>query len=425
MSVLRLNVKKCLLFSFAALGPLGNILTPYFFPSSFRAYYFLLPFFPLFFLRMNERLAKIGALLLPFFIYCYISAFLVENFGAPNEPHTLFRLFLLFCQFFFILGAASVLTKKTEIFALLKTYLTFFFLSLAIGYLFYIGYYLKIIPIGLIARFSILTQFGFNLLRFSPGSYPNEYGIVSSFVLALLTLIFLDKKLPTFRFSKKSFTLAFLATFLAFLLTTTRAAYLSFLFAMIYLAWKSGYFLKAFTALTLFVTAMFSLLALFKLNMFMILSAGFRQKINEGSLGDRYFTWQNAIEQVKEHPFWGVGFASLTNIHNVYLQLLFELGVVGTLLLLGSLFFLFIEKGFGYRRSIQDETSHFLGQVQMIGLINVLSFAVSNHNLNHHLTWFVSLLCFASLRLRYLETDENDALLSSRYFVSKKGKRSR
>lgn len=394
-TVIRFNAKKMLLASFVALGPLGNILTPYFFPNSFRAYYLLLPLFPLFFVHAREKIAKIGILFLPLLIYCCTSAILVENFGTANEPHTLFRFFLLFCQFFFVLGAASTIRDKEEIIQVIKTYLTFYFISLAIGYLFFFGYYLKIIPFSLIDRFSILAQFGFGLLRFSPGSYPNEYGIVSSFVLSILTLLFLEGKNSPF--SIKWLRFFFLATFLAFLLTTTRAAYLSYFVSLLYLTWKSGNFMKAFVRFSLFFTTLFSVLLVFKLNMFRILSAGFSQRINEGSLGERYFIWQGTIEQVKGDSFLGEGFASLTNIHNVYLQLFFELGLIGTALFLGTLFFTLIETFYKYKRPLQDEISLFLRKIRTVGLINILSFAASNHNLNHHLTWFVLFLCLACL----------------------------
>jgi len=396
--ILRLNVKKALLFSFAALGPLGNLLTPPFFPASFRAYYFLLPCFPFFFLQVRERIAKMGALFLPFLIYCYLSAVMVENFGSPHEDHTLFRFYLLLCQFLFIIGAASVLRTKEEIFQLIKTYVMFYFLSMLVGYIFFFGYYLQLIPISLISRFSVIAQFGFGLLRFSPGSYPNEYGIVSSFVLSILLLILFDKKETLFHFSRQWLQVLIIPTFLAFLLTTTRAAYLSFLISLIYISWKSKNFIKTFIQVSIFIGLFFIILIAFNLNMFTILAKGFSQKIDEGSLGERYFLWRETIEQAKEHPLFGIGFASLTNIHNVYLQLLFELGIVGSLLLLGSLLMFFLESFFKYKRPLQDETSLFLKKIRAIGLINVLSFAASNHNLNHHLTWLVFFLCLYRAR---------------------------
>ncbi len=398
--IARLDVKWALTFLFAALGPLGHLLVPPSFPSSFRAYYFLLPCFPVFFFLVKERLAKIGAFLLPLFIYCFVSAMIVAQFGSPNEPHTALRFFLFFCQFFFILGAASHLREKKQLTVLLKTYLFAYFISLAIGYFCFLGYYLKIISLATVAHFNVLTQFGFGLLRFSPGSYPNEYGIVSSFVLSILVCAFLENRND---FSKKGFLFLFSTAFVALLLTTTRAAYLSFAIAILYIAWKEGRFFKITVLLALFILLVFSLLLLVKIDLFHILATGFSQRLDQGSLGERYLMWLQATEKVEKYSFWGAGFASLTNLHNVYLQLFFELGFVGMILLLGGLFFSLL----GPRlRSRVDKDTCFLHKIRTLGLIHVLFFAVSNHNLNHHLTWFVCFLCFASLRHPFLAAEE-------------------
>lgn len=394
---IRFNLKKALVYAYVALGPLGNILTPHFLPNSFRTYYFLLPFFPLLFQAAQERIVKIGILFLPFFLYCFISALNVELFGAPNEPFPVFRFFLLFCQFFFIIGAASSLSINQA----LKTYLNFYFISLFVGWSFFIGHYLGIVPISVINRFSVLAQFGWGILRFSPGSYPNEYGIVSSFVLSILTLLLCDRKYDQLNFSKRWVQFSFLATFLALLLTTTRAAYLSYFACLIYIIWKSARPFKIIIIVSTLVVSIFALLLLFNINMFTIFYHGFSQKMSEGSLGERYSAWITAVEQGYESLLLGVGFASLTNIHNVYLQLLFELGFAGSIVLLGSLFLYAIEVLFRYRRGIQDESQGLLKKIRIVGLINVLFFALSNHNLNHHLTWFVCLICFASLRCSY------------------------
>lgn len=394
--ILRFEIKWVLTLLFAALGPLGNILTPHFLPASFRAYYFLLPLFPFFYLFVKERIAKVAIVFLPFLIYCLVSASIVEKFGSTNEPHTAFRFFLFLCQFYFILGAASHLKEQKNIFSILKTYLLFYLISMAFGYIGFFGYYLKLIPLSILERFSVLTQFGFGILRFSPGSYPNEYGIVSSFVLSVLILVFLDGKI-----AKRVFYFLFSTVFLAFLLTTTRAAYLSFVVSLFYIAWKSGHFLKISAYLTLFIGAFFTLLIPLKINMFRILTTGFTQRFDEGSLGERYFMWLETVEKAEGHSFWGAGFASLTNVHNVYLQLFFELGFVGLILLLGSLFLSFLESHGRYKKLPPDP---FLSKIRMVGLINVLSFAASNHNLNHHLTWFVCFLCFAALRYPYLKS---------------------
>ena len=398
-----LNPKTALIFLFVVLGPLGNILTPFFLPKSFRLYYFLLPFFPLFFLMAKERIAKIGIIFSPLLTYCFFSSYLVEKTGLANEAHTLFRFFLLFCQFFFILGAASSLKQKDQIPKLVRLYLYSFFVTLLIGYVFFFGYYLKVIPLSLIKRFTILTQFGFGMLRFSPGSYPNEYGVVASFASSTLLLTYLEKKQALFKLSKRLFNFFFIASFGAFLLTTTRAAYLSFFVSSIYIICKSKNFLKISFRLFVFIMSIFLLLIPLGFNMFSILTTGFSQKITEGSLGDRFQMWQEATNRLEGNGLLGVGFASITNVHNVYIQLLFELGIIGSLVLLGSLFVMLIESFFKYKRPVKDENFLFFHKIKMVGLINVLSFAASNHNLNHHLTWFVFFLSLALLRQPYLE----------------------
>ncbi len=401
--IVRLNVRKILLFLFVALGPLGNILTPYFLPASFRIYYCLLPCFPIFFLMMRERLAKLTLLFFPFLTFAFVSAVFVNTFGEANEEHTLFRFFLLFCQLLFIIGAASSLKRKEELISILKTYLWFYFLSMAIGYVLFFGYYAKAIPFSIVERFCVLAQFGWGLLRFSPGSYPNEYGIVSSFVLCILILIYLGKQYELFGLTKKRFAFLFSGTFLAFLLTTTRAAYLSFLVSFLYICWKTGNLKKILLRFSIFIAAIFFSLMLLKINMFKILITGFSQKITEGSLGERYFMWQDSLQRFEENEILGVGFASLTNVHNVYIQLLFELGLVGSVILIGTLLLAFVEIFLKYKRPPKDENALFLNKIKLVGLVNVLSFAASNHNLNHHLTWFVFFLCLASLRLPFLE----------------------
>lgn len=397
---LRIHLKKLLIFLFAALGPIGNLLTPSFFPKSFRIYYFLLPLFPFFFFpHFNQRLAKFAMFFFPLFCYAFFSSLCVEKIGEANEPHTLFRFFLLFCQYLFIIGAASSLKEEKDLIKTLRIYLQFFFVSVLAGYFLFFGYYLNVFSFDFVMRFSILAQEGFGILRFSPGSYPNEYGIISSFALGIFALIFLEKKEAVFDFSRKTLKAFLILTFFAFLLTTTRAAYLSFFVTMIYIAWQTKHFLKAATVFLGLILAGFSTLFVFNINMFEILSHGFSQKITEGSLGERYTMWIETLEKAKEHPFWGAGFASLTNIHNVYLQLLFELGFVGMVLLLGAFLLSWIEGYAIYKTPRMNETLSFWRKVRVIGFINVLSFAASNHNLNHHLTWFVCFLALTTLRI--------------------------
>lgn len=187
-------MKKWLIYLFIFLGPLGNLLTPGGLPPAFRTYYFVLLGFPLFFNRIDQKQHKLFFLLLPFFLYCFVSSMLVDE----EAFYATYRFFLLFFQFLFVLGAAAYINSQKEA---LTIYLKSFFISLIVGYTFLFGFYMKLISFETIERFSVLGQFGYGMLRFSIGSYPNEYGIVASFVSAVL-LLSLSQKWKALPFSR-------------------------------------------------------------------------------------------------------------------------------------------------------------------------------------------------------------------------------
>jgi hypothetical protein len=96
-------------------------------------------------------------------------------------------------------------------------------------------------------------------------------------------------------------------------------------------------------------------------------------------------------------------------MHNVYLQMLFGLGIVGFSILLATATALLLHTR-GFRLSTLASapltvSEAFLRRVRDIGLIHVTWFAFSNHNLNHFLTWFVVLLVFMCLPARQPATN--------------------
>ena len=394
------QLKRGLLKSFIILGPLGNLLTPQLITHSFRTYYFCLLAFPLFYIPFHKSRLKLALFSIPFFLYCFISAMAVQFDGGEELP--IFRAFLLLFQFLFVLGASSCLHDHDEILRLVVLYVKSFFFSLMIGYVFYLGFHLDVIPLSLIEHFSVLTQFGYGFLRFSPGSYPNEYGMVSSFVLSILTWMLLEYKTQRIKdfFSKWVLILFYGLTFVALFLTTTRTAYLSYLFVLSYMAWKKRRLARVFIVASSCFLVVAAMMGRAGINMFEVLATGFKLDIlSSGSLGDRFGLWTRAYETFFKNPLFGEGFSVHTNIHNLYLQLLFELGIAGVGVLVGvGLLFLF-EKGYihFFRRKIILDPFEvgFLKMIVVAGVIQVLWFAGSNHNLNHHLTWLVVFLWFS------------------------------
>lgn len=388
-----------LIYAFVFFGPLGILLTPHFMPGAFRFYQFFLLLFPAFFVRLRVSEWKIALSFLPFLVYCIISAFFTHQKAFYEDAYPLFRSFLLMAQTLFMLGAALCYTGDKE--RLIKLYLGGYFISLAIGYLFFLGYYSHHIPLALIERFSIETQIGWNLLRFSPGTYPNEYGNISSFVLSIL-LIFFGRK-------KKFLTFVMIVlTFIAFLLTTTRAAYLSFIVSLVYLSFTSKEIRKLMFFFLMMGIAILAALKLYSIDFVKIFIGGLKTiSLGSGSTGIRIAAWIKGFLELNQQIFLGNGFGSDIYAHNIYLELLFELGIIGILILLVTIIAYLSNHSLGLK-SFWDQKKDFMGQITMIGLIHVFLFAITNHNLHHHLTYF-SFLLFNL----YLFSRRNDAVKAS------------
>jgi hypothetical protein len=377
------SLQHFLIYAFAFLGPLGTLLTPSFLPDAFRSYQFLLCFFPLFFLKFNVSNWKMILSFLPFLFYCIFSAFSTHQRPYYEDAYPLFRSFLLAAQTLFILGGAYSYTgEKTR---LIKLYLGGYFISLAVGYLFFLGYYTHFISLETIKRFSIETQIGWNLLRFSPGTYPNEYGNISSFALATLLIFFAHKK--------RFLTLVMIClTFIALLLTTTRAAYLSFLISLIYLSFLSQEIRKLMALLSLLGIALISILKMYSIDFIKIFVGGIKTiSFNGGSVGMRVAAWIKGFFDLNDHILWGNGFGSDIYAHNVYLELLFELGLIGILVLIVTIVYYLSSHHQGLKYFFEKKKS-LMGMITTTALIHVFLFALTNHNLHHHLTSFSFLL---------------------------------
>ncbi|QVL57854.1 MAG: O-antigen ligase family protein [Simkaniaceae bacterium] len=398
------RIQHFLIYCFIFFGPLGTLLTPSFMPYAFRFYHFFLIFFPLFFIKIKLNEWKTVLTFTPFLLYCLVSAYFTHNSFFEVDSYPLFRSFLLISQCLFMFGAAFCLKDEKQL--LIRFYLAGFFVSLVVGYIFFIGYYTGVISFETIQRFSVETQIGWGLLRFSPGTYPNEYGNVASFALSLLLLLYTQKK--------RFFTLLFASmTFIAFLLTTTRAAYLSFAVVLLYLCITSIEIRKLMVKVSLFGTAILFILKAYSLNFFSIFIRGIKAiSLIEGSTGVRFSHWIKGFEDLDKSVIFGNGFSANIYAHNVYLELLFELGIIGALLLISTLVYYFSENSFQVRRLFLDKKKNLKYQVMVIGMIHLFLFALTNHNMHHHLTWMTFLLFNGALFSEMDQPIRNSSYLS-------------
>jgi len=388
------NLQRALLYSFVFFGPLGVILSPPFLPNAFRFYYFFLPLFPIFFLRLKESAWKAILTFIPFFFYCIVFAYFTENKSVPQEVQPLFRSGLFITQYLFTFGAAFCVNAcAQEKRRILCLYLTGFFLSLVVGYTLFWGNYLGFVPMKTISRLCIELQTEKQVTeifwRFSPGSYPNEYGNVSSFVLSVLILLLAERK----NFSLFLYLFICMA-FVSLIFSTTRAAYLSFCVTLIYLCLISLPVRRIFLKLVcLGGCIVFILMRFFSFDFLHTLVQRFGHiSLKTGSSGVRIAEWIKGFNQLGHTPLWGTGFGHNIFAHNVYLELLYEMGVIGCMLLLISFIHYFSEHYLQIRKKFfaqTDKREVLYNRITVIGLIHVLLFAITNHNMHHHLTWTI------------------------------------
>lgn len=401
-SLQRVNIEKSLIYLFIFLGPIGTILTPKIFPPSTRTYYFVLLLFPLFFKKISRGTLNLAAIFLPFFLYCLLSSLFLELSDSEKEKEfPLIRFCLLAIHFLFLIGMLNYFQKNLSLSFLqkiLNIYLVSYFVGLVFGLVIYIGFHLGIVRFDFLCRFNILTQYGWGILRFNPGSYANEYGVVSSFICCLLILLMFNKK-KNFCKIKVLFPLIFLfsLSFIALILASTKASLISLIVSIFYMIYANKGFLNFFSPAIGALFILIFLAKVFNLSSFNFLLNGF------SSIFLLTHTHVSRIEEISssykefiQEPFLGTGFGSIPCLHNVYLQSLFQLGIIGsTILAMIGLAFFIKSKIYNRPKNIsflKTSDSIFINQISIIGLIHVLSFALTNHNLFHHLTWFSLLL---------------------------------
>ena len=394
------NFQRFLIYCFVFFGPLGVLLSPSFLPDAFRFYHFFLLFSPILLLRLKAKEWKALLTFIPFLAYCFISAYFTENKSVTHDTYPFFRAGLFIAQYLFMFGAAFCLRSTFpahEKARLLRLYLTSFFISLVVGYILFFGYYAGFISIKVLSRLCVEVQMGWGILRFSPGSYPNEYGNVSSFVLSVLILILAERK-------KFSLLLYFFIclTFVALMLATTRAAYFSFAITFFYLCFVSKQVRRFSLNFFLVGSVVVIITKYYSFDFLYVFFEGIKKiSLTTGSSGTRITEWIKGFEQLGNSAFFGTGFGFNIAAHNVYLELLYEVGLVGFMVFLVSLIYYFSENHFQVRRVLfkraMDAREVLYNRITTIGLIHVALFAITNHNMHHHLTWMTFLFFNMSL----------------------------
>lgn len=380
-------------------APIGKALLPGFPGESLRFFYLLCPLSILMLVQYRQS----TAIVLPLLAYnmvCAISILISLDSLNPNvgfAGHPMVRLVvhssIMSC---FILAGWRTLSCGTDK-AWHYVTLVFqgFMVVLILGYILYFGTTAGAIPRPVYEAFNILTQAGYGVLRFNPGSYPNEFGTMASFFSVSAIFLLLAKSQ---RFPRRFLYAMGLLAFVAMALATTRAAYLAFAVSLVYVFWtfKAGQAIKAILSVfTVSALALFFMPKDILEKSINVLDTAYQSAVSgTGSISKRYEAWDTALPDFIASPYWGLGFEfpSVSGLHNTYLQFLFGLGFIGFFAcaaILLSIAFMARQKFSIVRTNFYDRDLH---TITVIAFIHVASFALSNHNQNHFLTWFCAYL---------------------------------
>ncbi|WP_423823866.1 O-antigen ligase family protein [Salinisphaera sp. SPP-AMP-43] len=398
------RVSKFTLF----LAPTGIFFLPLSALGSFRAFYIPLVILNAWAIaRLSARqLAEFGVLLLIAAVfwasasYGYVSFVLIPE-GLSSNPFVRWLVIVnLMFGFYFIGCWLSEARNSEEWFARLDFSYRGFVLVFLLGFVLYAGVVFGPVPATLYEHVVTVEQSAFGYLRFSPGTYPNEFGTLCSF-FALFALI---------KNSRQGGTASLLVALMALIgiaLASTRSAYVTLIVGVL-IVLVGIPSLKRRTqimgAILFAIPLGLLLLNFLGFNFLAVLKGGFDAALNpnQGSLGERLQGWASAASQFVNFPFLGFGFESpnISFLHNLFLQEIFGLGLVGCalLILLSMAFWVLrktnLDKTFECS-SFSEERYVFL--IRIIALEHTVLFGLNNHNQSHFLTWLTFALFVSNM----------------------------
>ncbi|MDH0291984.1 O-antigen ligase family protein [Pseudomonas sp. GD04087] len=400
------RIREIVLRATFFLGPTGIFFAPLPGIGSLRAFYFSTAIINILCLfRTSKRSLPQFTLLFFTFLLLFGSAsysLLSITEEIPIHANPVIRV-LVICNLafgFYNISQWIISSNSTDIIEKLlndsfKGFCAVFFLGLVI----YIGYITNKIPYNIYSLFTTLDQSAYGYSRFSPGTYPNEFGIICSFYAIYALSIALNKN--------KLLHLLLSITFIAgVFLTSTRAAYITLFLSYIYLTItsKSPIRILLLTILPALLTPIIiQTLSYLSFDVMSVITTGYESAAKgTGSSSVRLEDWNTAIDDLLDNLFWGVGVESpkAYSLHNLPLQILYGLGIAGSLILsIAAAAFTYINiKTTWNALKCTKEIQKFTTSTRTILLIHVFIFGLTNHNQAHFFTWMLFALACIKLR---------------------------
>lgn len=390
------SILKALFF----LGPCGMFFTPFAGIGSLRTFYFLVAAVNLLaFIRLRPKdLPQHGLIAL---IACIAACSALYGYtrydpaqGIALNPLVRFLVLLNLLWGFYNISILLASRSGEYLLGLIGVSYKGFLTVLLAGGLLYVMYVTGRGAPALYSRVVSLEQEAYGYVRFSPGTYPNEFGIICSF-FSMLSICLYGRSF------KRRYVLFFLLSVAGMFLASTRAAYITAALGLltILIAYPSRRARGAFALLSLLsVPLLLVALSYLSFDVLGVIRSGYEALVSgRGSSAQRAQDWTRALREFYDHYAFGSGFESLeaSQLHNVPLQLLYGLGLLPffAIATLAVLFFWVQWRGRLSAIHFADAFDlRYASLLRWILLQHVLVFALTNHNQAHFFTWLLFLL---------------------------------
>ena len=343
--------------------------------------------------------------LLPFIIFIVTilpsltNPYFYSEFYEKVDPVKIFFNYLFLQVIAF--SVAINLNTENKLFLALKFIFCSFILVLGFGFIQQLGYYLGLYNPNLYVGFhSLIVDYYGPFLRFSPGTFSNEFGEIIQSFLIFLTVFIYNFKEKISPFKRFFFNSVWLVTIIALILNFTRVSWIVyFLFVSIFFGFSKGKIkAKIFLSSFLILISSLSYFLYTETNIPVIISIFDRfselSELSSSSAGTRLEAWEISLNLFMKSSITGHGLGTASETHNVPLQLLAETGIQGLI----GFYFLMIYLLNKFFKMIKSTGNLFLNSLSIsvfYSLSGCIIFDLTNHGIYHFVLWLIIALGLA------------------------------
>ncbi len=401
------NFQEKIIFLIFFLAPTGTFFLAFAKTGSFRLFYILCLIYIIYSFLYRRKTYSKNLLIMGFvmFFATLFSVFWAFFFDFPSDlklslnPFLRFNIILiLFLSFYFMFHDFISNNHPVKLYDLYKLSLFGFLTVFILGLMVYIPTLIGLISIEFWKKFVTIAQTAYGYLRFSPGTYPNEFGVLSSFFSIVSIMFFIIEK-------KYKYIIFLLIFLMGMALASTRISYVTFsvsiLIVYVFYFRSKNLLLIFFTSLISIILLLIILDSYFNYNFHNVLMTGINsisslEGYTQGSSAIRLEYYEIATDKFLKSPYLGLGFESphLAMMHNLILQLLYGYGLFLSVVMV-VIITLFvrivrsktIKNQFSILLRIDSKLHKYFKVITWVLFIHVFLFGLTNHNQAHFLTW--------------------------------------